>query len=162
MRRAGDRSVKLLIRSYRRHLEAIATYLKDDGSDAGASAQPTPLPKDDPMVAAGGAICSDLCSACHMSDGKGVPSLFPAVSDSPAVRSENPHTLIRVVLQGARSVATKDEPTAPAMPSFGWQLDDSQVAAVLTYLRNRAGASQPKVEPSNVGKVRKSVLRGNE
>jgi mono/diheme cytochrome c family protein len=41
-----------------------------------------------------------------------------------------------LVLRGGRSVATPAEPTAPGMPSFAWQLNDEQVAAVLTYVRN--------------------------
>ena len=39
-------------------------------------------------------------------------------------RSNDPTTAIRIVLRGARSVGTKAEPTAPGMPSYGWQLDD--------------------------------------
>ena len=143
-------------------LDAIAAYLKDNGSGSESSAQPGVLPKNDPFLVAGAALFGDLCSACHASDGKGVPYLFPSVSQSSAVRSENPQSLIRVVLQGARSVATKDEPTAPAMPGFGWQLDDSEVAAVLTYLRHLSGAPQPKVEASEVAKVRRSLVHGDE
>lgn len=143
-------------------LEAVATYLKDNGSSPASSAKANVLPQNDPALVAGGAIYGDLCSACHVSDGRGVPSLFPSLSKSAAVRSENPHTLIRVVLQGARSVATKDEPTAPGMPAFGWQLDDAEVAAVLTYIRRLAGAPQPRVEASEVAKVRGSFSRGAE
>lgn len=36
-------------------------------------------------------------------------------------------------------MATEKEPTAPGMPSYGWQLNDSQVVAVLTYIRNSWG-----------------------
>jgi len=32
--------------------------------------------------------------------------------------------------------ATAAESTALAMPAYGWQLDDAQVAAVLTFVRN--------------------------
>ena len=31
--------------------------------------------------------------------------------------------MLHVVLEGAQTAATADEPTAPAMPAFGWQLD---------------------------------------
>jgi mono/diheme cytochrome c family protein len=51
--------------------------------------------------------------------------------------------MIRMILRGARSVATAAEPTAPGMPSFGWQLDDAQVAAVVTYIRNAWGSAAP-------------------
>jgi mono/diheme cytochrome c family protein len=46
----------------------------------------------------------------------------------------------------ARSVATKAQPTAAGMPSFGRQLDDAQIAAVLTYMRNKGGAAAPVAE----------------
>ena len=78
-------------------------------------------------MAAGQAIYRDQCSACHGLDGKGVPKLFPSLAESLAgsLRAIRP-ALIRVVLRGARSVATAAEPTAPGMPSFGWQLDDAR------------------------------------
>ena len=75
------------------------------------------------------------------------------------VRSSDPATLIRIVLRGARSVATAAEPTAPGMPSFGWQLDDAQVAAVLTYIRNTGDAAAAPVSPDDVSRAR-SALRG--
>jgi mono/diheme cytochrome c family protein len=78
------------------------------------------------MVA--GAIYEDLCSACHQQDGKGVPYLFPDIADSASVASEAPTAIIRVVLTGAKTVATDSEPTGPAMPAFGWQLSDAQKA----------------------------------
>ena len=43
------------------------------------------------------------------------------------------------MLRGAQSVATDREPTGPAMPAFGWQLNDAQVAAVASYVRNHWG-----------------------
>ncbi len=105
------------------------------------------------------AIYRDQCSACHALDGKGVPQLFPSLIDSSLVRSSDPATLIRVVLRGARSVATAAEPTAPGMPSLGWQLDDAQVAAVLTYIRNAGDAAAAPVSTDDVSRAR-SALRG--
>ena len=88
------------------------------------------------MMTAGAAIYQDLCSACHKSDGTGVPYLIPNLAASTSVAARDPTTLIRVVLEGAQSVATKEEPTAPAMPAFGWQLTDAEIAAVTTYIGN--------------------------
>jgi mono/diheme cytochrome c family protein len=87
-------------------------------------------------MVAGGAIYRDQCSACDGLQGKGVPALFPLLAESTLVRSGDPTALVRIVLRGARSVATDSEPTARGMPSYAWQLDDTQVPAVLTYVRN--------------------------
>ena len=112
-------------------------------------------------MVAGKAIFRDTCSACHGMDGKGVPNLFPSLAKSPSVRPEDPTGAIRVVLRGARSIATEKEPTAPAMPSFGWELKDDQVAAVLTYIRNSWGGAAPPVPPDAVGKARASFSARN-
>ena len=40
------------------------------------------------------------------------------------------------------------------MPFYGRQLDDAQIAAVLTYMRNGWGAAAASVRPANVVRVR--------
>ena len=104
-------------------------------------------------MVAGAAIYRDQCSACHGIDSKGVAELFPSIADSAMVKSDDPTTSIRIVLRGARSVATKAQPTAAGMPSYGRQLDDAQLAAVLTYMRNKWGAAAP-VAAAQVRQVR--------
>jgi mono/diheme cytochrome c family protein len=132
-------------------LSAIATYLK---SLPGKTAAPAALAANDPAMTAGAAIYRDQCSACHGLDGKGIAELFPSVADSSMVRSDDPTTSIRIVLRGARSVGTKAQPTASGMPSYGRQLDDDQVAAVLTYMRNNWGGAARPVTPAQVSNVR--------
>jgi mono/diheme cytochrome c family protein len=92
-----------------------------------------------------------------MLDGRGTSELFPSLAASSNVRSDDPASLIRVVLRGARSVATAAEPTSPGMPSYGWQLDDAQVAAVLTYIRNAWGAAAPAVSAQDVTRERSQL-----
>jgi mono/diheme cytochrome c family protein len=135
-------------------LKAIATYLK---SLPGRSDEISPLPANDPTVAFGNAIYRDQCSACHGLDGKGVPELFPSLVDSSMVRSDDPTTSIRIVLRGARSVGTTAQPTAPGMPSYGRQLDDNEVGAVLTYIRNNWGGAARSVSPEQVSGVRRDT-----
>jgi mono/diheme cytochrome c family protein len=135
-------------------LDAVATYLKDM---APVNAAGTPLDASTPVMKAGGAIYADVCSACHGPDGKGAPNLFPALADSANVRSNDAASLIRITLEGARSVATPKEPTAPAMPAFGWQLSDDQIAAVLTYIRNSWGGAAPAVSKDAVSHARATL-----
>ena len=124
-----------------------------------AAISPTPaVSASDPRMAAGGAIYLDQCTACHGPDGKGVPYLFPSLAGSPNVRSTDPASLIRVLIEGARSVATAGEPTGPGMPSFAWKLSDDQAAAVLTYIRNSWGNSAPAVSAAEVGKARRTFV----
>lgn len=135
-------------------LEAIATYLKDQRSE---SARAPPLSSKDPWMVAGAAIYSDLCSACHKADGSGVPKMIPNLAMSNSVAASDPTTLIRVVLEGAQSVATKEEPTAPGMPAFGWQLTDSQIAAVTTFIGNSWNHAAEPVTEHEVREERSSL-----
>ena len=137
-------------------LAAIAVYLK---SVPGQQDYPAPVRMDDPSMIAGQAIYRDQCSACHSLDGRGVLQLFPSLADSSMARSSDPTTVIRMILRGARSVATAAEPTAPGMPSFDWQLDDVQVAAVATYIRNAWGLAATPASAGDVSSAR-SDLQG--
>jgi mono/diheme cytochrome c family protein len=134
-------------------LAAIATYLKGEES---ASKRQTPSPADNPVMLAGAAIYRDVCAGCHKIDGSGVPYLIPDLADSAAVASREPTTVLQVIVHGAASVATREEPTGPQMPSYAWQLTDAQVAAVATYVRNSWGHAAGAVPESAVRAVRKS------
>jgi len=135
-------------------LAAIATYLK---SEVGEQESGSVLAADDPQMKAGKAIYQDLCSACHRQDGSGSPYLIPSLARSPAVESDEPTSLLRVVFQGAQTAATGDEPTAPSMPAFGWQLNDAQVAAVTTYIRNTWGHAASAVSQSAARQAREAL-----
>jgi mono/diheme cytochrome c family protein len=105
-------------------------------------------------MVAGAAIYSDLCSACHKPDGSGVPYLIPNLVRSDSIASREPTSLLHVVLHGAQTAATGAEPTAPAMPGFGRQLNDAQVAAVVTYVRNSWGHAASAVAAADVRAAR--------
>jgi mono/diheme cytochrome c family protein len=137
-------------------LEAIATYLKGQPAH---TRKDKPLAAGDPMMTAGAAIYDDLCSACHKGDGTGVSYLIPNLAASNSVASREPTSIIRVVLRGAPSVATDAEPTGPAMPGFGRDLSDTEVAAVATYVRNSWGHAASAVTEGEVSSAREPPLR---
>jgi mono/diheme cytochrome c family protein len=43
------------------------------------------------------------------------------------------------------------------MPAFDWRLNDDQVAAVLTYIRNHWGNAAPTVTAATISKQRASL-----
>lgn len=138
-------------------LRAIAVYLKD--LPAGGSEPPQPVSAQDPAMEQGQAIYNDQCAACHTAAGVGIVGLFPRLSGAPLVQQSQATSLIRVVLEGSRAVATDGAPTGPAMPSFAWQLSDADVAAVVTYIRNAWGNASPAVSASEVANTRQVLHR---
>ncbi|HEY1798948.1 MAG TPA: cytochrome c [Stellaceae bacterium] len=140
-------------------LRAIATYLKTlKGS---GNETPKPVAASDKAMKQGAAIFGDECAACHTGHGTGSPRLFPSLAGSSSVQSTDPTSLIRIVLNGTRSVGTEKAPTSPAMPGFGRLLNDGEAAAVLTYIRNTWGNAAPAVNPDQVHDVRKSLTHHN-
>lgn len=136
-------------------LHAIAVYLKDVTSkDDQTSSKPEPN-----LMTAGAAIFNDACSACHQSDGTGVPLMFPPLGRNANVQSADPTSVIRVILQGARTVPTATKPTPSTMPAFDWKLSDDEIAAVATFIRNQWGNAAPPVAVDQIKSLRKE-LRG--
>jgi mono/diheme cytochrome c family protein len=105
----------------------------------------------------GEAIFVDTCSACHTRNGSGIEHMFPRLADNAIVKQADPTTLMRIVLTGVRGAGTEAFPTSPAMPSFGYRLDDDQVAAVVTYIRNSWGNTASAVDAGMVKTLRSHV-----
>jgi mono/diheme cytochrome c family protein len=131
---------------------AVAVYLKELGNAQAAARQP--IAAGDPAMVAGKAIYADRCSSCHTGTGEGVPYLFPRLAKAPLVNNDDATSLIHVVLAGSRAGGTDARPTMPAMPSFAWELDDAEIADVLTYVRNEWGNAAPAVSPSKIANLR--------
>jgi mono/diheme cytochrome c family protein len=138
-------------------LRAIAVYLKDLPPGGGVATQP--ISAQDPVMQQGQAIYDNQCAACHTVGGEGIVGLFPRLSGAPVVQQAQATSLIRVVLEGSRAVATDGAPTGPAMPSFAWRLSDAEVAAVVTYIRNAWGNAAQPASASEVGNMRQVLHR---
>lgn len=136
-----------------RDLEAMATYLKFlEGP------QPeTPDKPDNDTLHAGRALYVDDCAGCHMDNGTGLPNVFPPLRNSSAVQAAKPDLLIAVILEGARSPATGAKPSGLMMPAFNAKLDDAEVAALTTYIRNAWGNRGSDASQGDVAKLRSTL-----
>lgn len=148
--RMGEVVTNSTSRMTRDDLLAIATYLKSlkgPARDTVEAAEPA-------AMKAGEAIYMDACSACHGRDGGGVEGMFGRLDGSAKANSADPITLIRIVLEGARSQPSDRYPSPISMPAFDWKLSDQEVADVLTYVRQSWGNSAASVAAEEVGDLR--------
>jgi mono/diheme cytochrome c family protein len=134
-------------------LKAIATFLKA----LPASTSDTPDAPDRNVMATGGAIYRDVCSACHQLGGEGVKGIFPSLRGDAVVQSDQPLTLLRIILNGGRAASPSNHPSSLTMPSFDWKLSDDQVAALATYVRNEWGNRAGPVSASDVSDLRGKI-----
>jgi mono/diheme cytochrome c family protein len=131
-------------------LQAIAAWLGDRATSPAASM----TPPDTAVMRAGEAIFVDQCSACHLMRGQGQALAFPSLARSASLQQSDPTTALHIILAGAQAAPTHAQPTAFTMPAFAWKLDDRQVAAVATYVRNEWGNAAPAVTPDQVARLR--------
>jgi mono/diheme cytochrome c family protein len=136
-----------------RDLEAMATYLK---SLEGPKPE-TPNEPGKDVMQEGAALYVDNCAGCHMNDGAGLANAFPPLRASSAVQAAQPELLIAVILQGARSPVTESKPSGLMMPAFNSKLDDAEVAALTTYIRNAWGNRGGEVSSGDVAKLRSTL-----
>lgn len=101
-----------------------------------------------------------FCITCHQEDGEGLKqSGFPPLSQTKWVTG-NEERLIKVVLNGLYGpIEVKGEqyPGQVPMTAYGNMLNDEEIAAVLTYVRNSFGNKASVITADKVSKVRNST-----
>jgi mono/diheme cytochrome c family protein len=111
-------------------------------------------------TATNGAEIFTRCQGCHQADGHGLPGVFPPLAGSPFVLGD-PAVTTQILLHGLTgSVAVLGTTYNGAMPAFGDQLNDAEIAAVLTYVRTQWGNNASALDGSFVAAARiRSVAR---
>jgi mono/diheme cytochrome c family protein len=105
-------------------------------------------------TADGAAVFAARCVACHQATGLGLPGAFPPLAGSEWVLGKDT-MLAAIVLHGVSgAINVKGAAFAGAMPSFKQQLQDEEIAAVLTHIRRQWGNSAPAVTAATVAGVR--------
>jgi mono/diheme cytochrome c family protein len=144
-------------------LEAIAAYLKTLSPAPGDRSKFAPNPTTAAALAAGheanrGAeLYVDNCAACHRTDGQGSPKVLPKMAGNSTVLSDDPNSLISVVLTGSSLPGTAAAPSPLGMPGFAWRLTNDEVAQLLTFIRNSWGNQASSVSAAEVGRVRAAL-----
>jgi len=119
----------------------------------GTTAEDTgPAAPVDP-IAQGRRIYSQQCSVCHQGSGEGVPGSFPPLADSRWVQGK-PERVIKILLAGLNGpIEVKGNIYNGEMPAFG-QLRDSDIASVLTFVRQEWGNDAPAITEEMIASVR--------
>lgn len=113
----------------------------------GQAQDATPAPTEDELIAQGEEIYNSVCIACHQPGGKGVGNIFPALNGNPLVTLEDPSYPITTVLNGRGG-----------MPRFAGTYDDTQIASIVTYVRQAWDNDAGAVSPDQVAAIRNPEL----
>lgn len=101
-----------------------------------------------------------FCGTCHQENGGGlVASGFPPLRNTPWVTG-SPERLVKLVLKGLLGPITvngQEYSGQVPMTPFEGMLDDTEVAAVLTYVRNSFGNQASPISPELVKQIREET-----
>ena len=135
-------------------LQAMAVYLKDLPTDSN-SPRITSAPAVSVRVAERGAkIYDQHCANCHGQQGEGVAKAYPPLAGNRAVTLAEPTNLVQVVLYGGFAPATAGNPRPYGMPPYVLQLNNADIAAVLTHIRRSWGNNAAPVTELQVNRLR--------
>lgn len=135
-------------------LRAMAAFLKSLPQDRPrADAGPARPPAQDTMER-GGAVYREHCEGCHGPQGEGATGAYPALAGNRSVVMNPPANAVRAVLGGGFQPATAGNPRPWGMPPFGHVLDDRDIAAVVTFVRNQWGNRAEAVSSVDVQRLR--------
>lgn len=126
---------------------------------AGAKGTAAAVDENSPEALAklGKRVYTTNCASCHTPTGLGVAGTYPPLAGSPWV-TEKPYHLVSLVLHGLQGeIVVNGNKYNGAMPAWGKQLSDKQMAAVLTYVRSEWGNKAAPITPDQVAVVRKET-----
>ena len=83
----------------------------------------------DELMSMGEQVYNSRCAACHGVEGKGIPGAFPAIAGSEVVKGDRQAQTDLIMFGKAGT----------AMAAFAGQINDEEIASVITYQRNAFG-----------------------
>jgi mono/diheme cytochrome c family protein len=136
-------------------LEAIATYLQSLPARPAAVAAVSHVSFDRKK---GAKLYADRCADCHGADGRGVAGIYPPLDGNTSVNEPTGINAIRTVLLGGFAPVTAGNPRPYSMPPYAQELNDEEVATVVSYIRQSWSNKAPAVRPSEVSTYRHTPI----
>ncbi|HUQ10536.1 MAG TPA: cytochrome c [Steroidobacteraceae bacterium] len=139
---------------------ACATSAEPVSAQATPASPTAPSNAATPLAdAAGQQAYARNCLSCHQSDGYGVPNMQPAITGGTWVQGDAKALALFVMTGGFNSAERKESESHNVMPAFR-QLPDAELAAILTYIRQKFGKGAPAVSAADVAAARASLPPG--
>jgi mono/diheme cytochrome c family protein len=137
---------------------AMAAYLRSLPAQGGEQAQASPPPPE-PVMQMGRKLYEQHCADCHGKNGRGAAAedgapAYPPLAGNRTLQLAEPVNAIRIVLSGGFAPSTRGNPRPYGMPPFSQVLDDTEAAAVVSYVRASWGNAARMVTPAEVNGYR--------
>ena len=101
-------------------------------------------------------VYDNICLACHMANGTGVPNMFPPLAGTDWVTGDK-EQLIRITIQGLSGKIEVNGKTYNSIMPPNSHLSDREIADVLSYIRQSFGNDASEVTAEEVSSVRNKL-----
>jgi nitrite reductase (NO-forming) len=108
------------------------------------------------QVAAGKLLYNGTCSVCHQDDGRGLPNVFPPLAGSDYLMADKERA-IRIVLNGLSGPVTVNGASYDSVMPAMSQLNDDEIANILTFVLNSWGNDDGAVTTEEVAEIREKT-----
>ncbi len=144
----SDHSMFRLLSAFTLLFLAMGGLAACGGDDLPADATP-----EQRFAALGARTYTSNCQTCHQADGLGREGVYPPLAGTEWVTGDEGR-LIRLLLNGMRGPITVAGVEYNNIMTPHGQLNDDQIAAVLTHVRSSFGNASSAVTPDDVAAVR--------
>jgi nitrite reductase (NO-forming) len=107
---------------------------------------------------AGSVLFKGTCSTCHQPNGEGLANVFPPLAKSDFL-AKSPQRALEIVLNGLTGPVTVNGATYNSVMPPMSQLNDDEVANILTYVNSSWGNNGPQITAKQVAEVRAKTKR---
>lgn len=143
--------------------EVDSVYLSDKATDVAAVSKAVEQSQQgevslEQQIQAGSVLYNGTCSVCHMNNGQGLPDVFPPLAQSDYLLADK-RRAVEVVLNGLSGpITVNGKQYSSVMPPMS-QLNDDEVANILTYVLNSWGNDGGSVSTEMVREIRATTER---
>lgn len=130
-------------------------YLPEGGAIQTIPQESRPAPhasNKQERITAGKTVYTTICMACHQPEGQGIPRAFPPLAKSDYLNADVNRAISTVMHGLTGKVTVNGETYESIMPLLN--LNDEQIANVLTYVYNSWGNNGTEVTPEQAKSIR--------
>jgi len=110
------------------------------------------------QIDAGSILYKGTCSVCHQESGEGLANVFPPLAGADFLKADLPRA-IGIVLNGLTGPITVNGTAYDSVMPPMSQLNDDEIANILTYVTNSWGNSADAISSGQVKQAREATGR---
>ena len=101
-------------------------------------------------------VYNGQCATCHMTNGEGIPTIYPPLAKSDFLMKETERSITIILQGGNEAITVNGIEYNGAMPNFS--LSDEQVSDVMNFILNTWGNKGGPIQPEKIKAIRRKEL----